>query len=112
VNLKHFLIFIGLSLLLHIVLLLLAFAPFFAPGLYFDSPVFPDDQEMTLTVKQAPNAPEFRNLSIPASPFPLTGRRRTLRLRGRKTPPPPVPPMTGAIQTGPPSAGVTFQARI
>ncbi|MDR1192350.1 MAG: hypothetical protein LBK60_11925 [Verrucomicrobiales bacterium] len=57
-NLKHFLIFIGLSLLLHLVLLLLAFSPFLAPlFVTVDMPDWTDGRELTLTVTRQPSAP-------------------------------------------------------
>ncbi|MDR1146390.1 MAG: hypothetical protein LBK71_09690 [Verrucomicrobiales bacterium] len=85
-NFKHFLLFIGLSLLLHMFLLLLAFSSFFAPlFIDFGAPDLSSDQEMTLTVRSAPTDRETKIIDTeqsiptdqPVQNTPFEGDRNT-----------------------------------
>jgi outer membrane biosynthesis protein TonB len=87
VNFKQFLLFIGISLLLHLFLLLLAFSSFFAPLFTdFSTPDLSSSREMTLTMMPAPQKGESRivdtSQSIPTdTPMentPFEGDRDTL----------------------------------
>ncbi|MDR1305172.1 MAG: hypothetical protein LBK76_08125 [Verrucomicrobiales bacterium] len=85
-NFKHFLLFIGLSLLLHMFLLLLAFSSFFAPlFIDFGVPDLSSDQEMTLTVRSTPTDRETKIIDTeqsiptdqPVQNTPFEGDRNT-----------------------------------
>jgi outer membrane biosynthesis protein TonB len=87
VNLKQFLLFIGISLLLHLFLLLLAFSSFLAPLFTgFDTPDLSLGKEMTLTMLPAPQKGESKVIDTdqsiptdtPVENTPFEGDRNTL----------------------------------